>query len=71
MGGTLSTAGGLVFFPEDNGTFTALDGKSGKPLWHFPANDSFRASPMTYMVGGKQYVTVASASGYLTFALRD
>jgi len=71
MGGTLSTAGGLVFFPEDNGTFTALDGKSGKPLWHFPANDAFRASPMTYMVGGKQYVTVASASGYLTFALRD
>src|SRR5262249_8422024 len=29
--GTLSTKGGLVFFGEDSGVFTALDGRSGKP----------------------------------------
>jgi len=50
---------------------TALDGKTGKPLWHFGANESFRASPMTYMVGGKQYVSIAGPAGFLTFALPD
>ncbi len=67
--GTLSTNGGLVFIGEDSGIFTALDGKTGKPLWHFPANQSFRASPMTYMVGGKQYVSIAGPAGFLTFGL--
>ena len=67
--GTLSTNGGLVFVGEDSGLFTALDGKTGKPLWHFPANQSLRASPMTYMVGGKQYVSIAGPAGFLTFTL--
>jgi alcohol dehydrogenase (cytochrome c) len=69
--GTLSTNGGLVFFGEDSGEFTALDAKTGKPLWHFPVNDWFRASPMTYMVGGKQYVCIAAAAGFVSFALPD
>ena len=67
--GTLSTNGGLVFAGEDSGVFTALDGKTGKPLWHFPVNQSFRASPMTYMVGGKQYVSIAVSAGFLVFGL--
>jgi alcohol dehydrogenase (cytochrome c) len=69
--GTLSTNGGLVFFGGDSGLFTALDAKTGKPLWHFSGNENYRASPMTYMVGGKQYVSIASAGGYLSFALPD
>jgi alcohol dehydrogenase (cytochrome c) len=69
--GTLSTDGGLVFFGGDGGMFTALDARTGKPLWHFSANEKFWASPMTYMVAGKQYVCIASAAGYLTFALPD
>jgi alcohol dehydrogenase (cytochrome c) len=69
--GTLSTNGGLVFIGEDTGVFTALDGKTGAPLWHFPANTSFRASPMTYMVGGKQYVSIAGSAGFLTFGLPE
>jgi outer membrane protein assembly factor BamB len=44
--GTFSTNGGLVFVGEDGGDFIALDAKTGKPLWHFPVNHSFRASPM-------------------------
>ncbi len=67
--GTLSTNGGLVFAGEDSGVFTALDGKTGKALWHFPANQTFRASPMTYMVGGKQFVSIATPAGFLTFGL--
>jgi alcohol dehydrogenase (cytochrome c) len=67
--GTLSTSGGLVFFGEDSGVFTALDAKNGKPLWHFSANQDWRASPMSYMVGGKQYVAIAGPSGYFAFGL--
>jgi len=69
--GTLSTDGGLVFFGGDGGMFTALDARTGKPLWHFSANEKFWASPMTYMVAGKQYVCIASSAGYLSFALPD
>ncbi len=67
--GTLATAGGLVFFGESGGTFTAVDHNTGKPLWHFETGQPWRASPMTYMVGGKQYVELAGAGGIFTFAL--
>ena len=63
------TAGGLVFFGEQGGTFNAVDAKTGKPLWHFESGQTWRASPMTYMVGGKQYVVLAGTGGIFTFAL--
>jgi alcohol dehydrogenase (cytochrome c) len=67
--GTLSTAGGLVFFGESGGTFTAVSAATGKPVWHVETGQAWRASPMTYMVGGKQYVTLAGSGGIFTFAL--
>jgi alcohol dehydrogenase (cytochrome c) len=69
--GVLSTAGGLVFFGEDSGAFAALDAATGRPLWHFQANQNWKASPMTFMVGGKQYVAIASGMGFWAFALAD
>ena len=69
--GTLSTAGGLVFFGEGSGALAALDAKSGQAVWHFQANQAWRASPMTYMVGGKQYVAIAGPTGFFSFALTD
>jgi PQQ-dependent dehydrogenase (methanol/ethanol family) len=76
-GGVLSTAGGVVFFGEDSGAFGAADAKTGESLWHIQTNSSarlgdghsWRASPMTYLVGGKQYVAVASGPNILCFAL--
>lgn len=68
-GGVLSTAGGLVFFCEDSGAFAAADASTGKLLWHFETNESWKASPMTYMTGGKQYVAVAAGGNILAFAL--
>ena len=41
---------------EDSGAFAALDARSGTPLWHFQANQDWKASPMTYMVDGEQYI---------------
>jgi len=67
--GTLATAGGLVFFGESGGSFTAVDHASGKAVWHFESGQQWRASPMTYMVGGKQYVALAGGGGIFVFAL--
>ncbi len=69
--GVLSTAGDLVFFGEDSGAFAALDARTGEPLWHFQANQDWKASPMTYMVGGRQYVAIASGMGFWAFALPE
>ena len=67
--GVLSTAGGLVFFGEDSGAFAALDATTGEPVWHFQANQEWKASPMTYMVGGRQFVAIGSGLGFWSFAL--
>ncbi len=67
--GVLSTAGGLVFYGETGGGFAAVDAKSGRTLWHFETNQEWKASPMTYMVGGRQYVAIASGSDVVSFAL--
>ena len=69
--GVLSTAGGLVFFGEDSGAFAALDAETGDPLWHFQANQDWKASAMTYMVGGRQYLAIASGLGFWAFSLPD
>ena len=68
-GGVLSTAGRLVFFCEDSGAFAAADAKTGKLLWHFQTSEGWKASPMTYMTGGKQYIAVAAGGNVLAFAL--
>ena len=67
--GVLSTDGDVVFFGENSGSFAALDARSGEPVWHVPINQEWRASPMTYMVGGRQYVAIASRLGFWAFAL--
>ena len=68
-GGTMTTAGGLVFFGNDAEGFEAVDARSGKSLWHFNTGQSMHASPMSYAVGSKQYVAIAAGSDLFTFAL--
>lgn len=68
-GGTLTTAGGLVFFGDDSESFEAVDAKSGRALWHFNTGQLMRASPMTYAVDGVQYVTVSAGSDVFSFSL--
>jgi alcohol dehydrogenase (cytochrome c) len=68
-GGTMTTAGSLVFFGDDAGTFEAVDAATGKPLWHFNTGQDMSASPMTYAVEGKQYVAIAAGSDVFSFAL--
>ena len=59
-GGTMSTAGGVVFQGDIKGWFKAVDAKTGKLLWKFNAGSGITAAPMTYTLDGKQYVAVVS-----------
>jgi alcohol dehydrogenase (cytochrome c) len=68
-GGTMATAGDLVFFGDDAGSFEAVDARSGKALWHFNTGQDITASPMSYAIAGKQYVTIAAGSDVFSFAL--
>lgn len=68
-GGTMTTAGGLVFFGNDAEAFEAVDASTGKSLWHFNTGQSMHASPMSYAVNGKQYIAIACGSDLFTFAL--
>jgi alcohol dehydrogenase (cytochrome c) len=68
-GGTMATAGGLLFFADDAGSFEAVDARTGKPLWHFNTGQDMTASPMSYAVAGKQYVAIAAGSDVFSFAL--
>ena len=56
--GTLSTAGGLVFTGFTDGTFVAYDDATLDELWKINLGDGFNAPPMTFEVGGKQYVAI-------------
>ena len=67
--GTMTTAGGLVFFGDDSESFEAVDAKTGQPLWHFTIGQKFHASPMSYAVSGKQHVAIAAGNDIFTFAL--
>ena len=60
-GGSLSTAGGLVFGSDGTGRFFAVDAATGATLWETRLLPGV-ATPVTYVMGGKQYVSVMSGS---------
>jgi PQQ-dependent dehydrogenase (methanol/ethanol family) len=60
IGGVLATAGDLVFTGEGNGLFKAYNAKNGKLLWQFNCGAGVNAPPVSYTVGGKQYIAVAA-----------
>ncbi|HTR47625.1 MAG TPA: PQQ-dependent dehydrogenase, methanol/ethanol family [Verrucomicrobiae bacterium] len=62
-GGTLATAGGLVFAGTVTGHFYAYDALTGKTLKDINTGSSIMAAPMSYSVDGTQYVAVMSAWG--------
>jgi alcohol dehydrogenase (cytochrome c) len=67
--GTLTTAGGLVFFGDDSGSLQAVEATTGRAFWHFNTGQTMRASPMTYAVDGVQFVAIAAGSNIFTFSL--
>ncbi len=59
-GGTLATAGGLVFAGNSGNEFVAYRADSGAKLWHADAQVGTMAGPVSYEVDGEQYVAVVA-----------
>ena len=68
-GGVMSTATGLLAYGDDAHNFVILDGRTGKPLWHFNVGQLIHASPMSYAINGRQYFAIAAGSDVFSFAL--
>jgi PQQ-dependent dehydrogenase (methanol/ethanol family) len=62
-GGVLATAGNLVFEGRSDGILAAYRATDGKQLWAFDAGTGIMAPPVTYSVGGVQYVSVLAGWG--------
>ncbi len=61
FGGTIVTAGGLVFIGgSKNENFHAFDKTTGDVLWEYPLPAGGYATPSTYAVDGRQYVVIAA-----------
>jgi glucose dehydrogenase len=68
LGGSIATAGGLVFIGATNDSqFRAFDSKSGRLLWETKLEASAHSSPITYMGrDGRQYVAIMAAGGSIS-----
>jgi alcohol dehydrogenase (cytochrome c) len=81
MAGVLSTASKLVFAGSHEGYFYALDGETGKELFRiYLGGDglggiggaaAMYAAPITYLVKGRQYVSMPSGSALFVFTLGE
>lgn len=65
-GGVLATEGGLVFQGDADGLLHAYDAATGAEAWHFDAKLGIIAAPITYTVGGVQYVSILVGYGGAT-----
>lgn len=64
FGGTIVTAGGLVFIGgTKDEKFHAFDKSTGELLWEYKLPAGGYATPSTYMAGGRQFVVIAAGGG--------
>ena len=62
-GGTLTTAGNLVFQGTADGRFVAYTADRGEKVWEFLAQTGIVAAPITYTIDGEQYISVMAGWG--------
>lgn len=62
-GGTLSTAGNLVFQGNADGELVAYRATNGDKLWSANAHTGIVAAPISYAIDGEQYIAVAAGWG--------
>jgi alcohol dehydrogenase (cytochrome c) len=65
-GGALTTGGGLVFVGTQDGKVVGLNAINGEQLWEFSVGSPVTGPPITFSVGGKQYLAVVSGGGRVT-----
>ncbi len=66
MSSLLTTAGDLIFGGDLEGNAFALDAKTGQQLWTFNTGGRISSPPVTYSVGGRQFVAISSGGGSQT-----
>jgi alcohol dehydrogenase (cytochrome c) len=69
--GLLATATDVLFSGSQQGHLLALDAKNGRLLWRKSLGGQITSSPISYMVDGKQRLTVAAGNVFFTFGLKD
>jgi alcohol dehydrogenase (cytochrome c) len=69
--GILTTATDLLFTGGREGYFMALDARSGALLWKASVGGQVSSGPMTYSVGGKQYVAISAGNSLFVYGLRQ
>ncbi len=62
-GGTMATAGDLVFQGRIDGQFVAYNARSGREVWSFASQAPIVGPPISFSVDGRQYVTVITGNG--------
>lgn len=67
--GVLLTAGGILLYGDPSGDVVAVDERNGKPLWHFSTGAINKTTPMTYAVGGRQFIAFAIGADIFCFGL--
>ncbi|MCE2540075.1 MAG: PQQ-binding-like beta-propeller repeat protein [Acidobacteria bacterium] len=58
----VATGGGLVFGGDNNGRFKAWDQETGEVLWEINLGSAVTSFPISYAVGGKQYIAVGTGT---------
>jgi alcohol dehydrogenase (cytochrome c) len=70
--GVMSTAGGLVFYGDNTGgALIAVNAKTAQRLWQWETHQTWKSSPMTYAIDGKQYVGAVAGSTVRVFGLPE
>jgi alcohol dehydrogenase (cytochrome c) len=69
--GIMTTATDLLFTGGREGYFHALDARTGELLWKASLGGQIVNAPISYAIGGKQYVATISGNNLVAFALRD
>jgi alcohol dehydrogenase (cytochrome c) len=69
--GVLTTASDVVFSGGREGYVFALDARTGALLWKANVGGAAANGPMTYAVGGRQYVAFAAGNALFVYALRQ
>jgi alcohol dehydrogenase (cytochrome c) len=67
--GVLSTASGLVFAGDHDGTLMAVHADTGRVLWKYDLGAAFWGAPSTVMIDGRQLVLMPAGSTLTAFAL--
>jgi alcohol dehydrogenase (cytochrome c) len=69
--GVLTTASDVLFSGGREGYVFALDAKSGALLWRANVGGQVSNGPISYAIGGRQYVAIAAGSSLFVYALRQ